>query len=148
MSRRVGLTGGTAFRAVFRHTWNERRSAATAYRGLFDTPGPARAAVTRALREWERHLIDMPEETVVFDAWVEPVTIVHHPGVRYEDGWVAPKDDAAERLRAVRSIVDPLLDSLVGDTWHPADMVRRLAAGTITPEDAFAELGPEWGEGR
>lgn len=84
MSRNIGLFdggSGTVYRAVLLHTTRggiEHRR----FRGLYDKPGPAHAIVTRELRIWAAHLVDIPEETVIFDAWVEPVTITNHPGVR------------------------------------------------------------------
>jgi hypothetical protein len=83
VSRSVGLSHeevADVYRVALRH--RTERTEKIRYQGLYDTIGPARAIVKRQSAIWAKHLIDIPEERVEFDAWVEPVTIINHPGVR------------------------------------------------------------------
>lgn len=147
MARSIGLTDereATVYRAVLEWRTPEggvRRD----YAGLYDTIGAARGYVTRNLSRWAGHVEGLPEEECAFDAWVEPVTVTNHPG-RPVDG-VEPVTPA-QRSAAIERLADALADALCGDGWHVADAIRGIAAGRVTPAEAYASLGPEWtGEG-
>lgn len=146
MSRHIGITGvvtSTVYRAVAE--WRTRGGAVQRNcSGVYERPGPARGIVTRRLREWTRHLADIPEETVVFDAWVEPVTVTNHPGVRYVDGWMAPEDDRDERLKAISAIASAMEDGPGGDSWKLAHAIRRLADGDFSVDRVREWLGEGW----
>ncbi len=49
----------------------------------------------------------------------------------------------AERLAAIHELADGLEDYLVGDSWHLAHTIVRLAKNTITAAEALAEDGAE-----
>lgn len=132
----------TVYRAVAE--WRTRKGTVRRnYSGVYGKPGPARGIVTRRLREWADHLADMPGETVVFDAWVEPVTVINHPGVRYTDDWAAPADDRDERLGAIAAIAAASEDG-PENPWLIAYATRRLADGSFTVAQAREWLGEGW----
>jgi hypothetical protein len=145
MARSIGLTDGretTAYRAVME--WRTPEEAVRRdYAGLYDTPGAARGLVTRELSRWARHLVDHPEEECTFDAWAEPVTVTNHPG-KPVDG--AEPVTPAQRLTAIERIANALTDSLCGDEWHVTEAIRDIAAGRMTPAEAYEFLGSEWRE--
>lgn len=142
MSRRIGIYDGpgtTAYRSVVEFTTSDGRLERR-FQGLYDTAAPARAHVARVLGQWAQHPVDGPEERVTFDAWVEPVSIVNHPGVRLgTDGW-HPALYTAERLDEIARIAENMIDappSIDTDEWARA--VVALARGEMMPEDV------EWG---
>lgn len=49
----------------------------------------------------------------------------------------------AEQLAAIATIADGLEDHLVGDTWHVAHAIKRLAKNETTAAEALAEDGGE-----
>lgn len=145
MSRRIGITDrvtSTAYRAVGEYLVDGETL--LIYAGLYDTPGAARQRVT-----WYRghpgyragH--PMSEDVHFVDAWVEPVTVTNHPGVRYEDGWTAPKDDTAERFHAISAIASVVEDG-PEDPWKHAYAIRRLADGDFTVARAREWMGEDW----
>lgn len=146
MSRLIGITCAettTLYRAAFAYSRCEGRVTTTVYRGLYDKPGAARTMVTKALAGRPIGL-GMPADDLV-DAWVEPVTIVNHPGVRYTDDWAAPADDTADRRGAIEAIASVLEDG-PEDPWSLAYATRRLANGEFTVAQAREWLGEGWEE--
>lgn len=148
MSRRTyPLAGndGTWFRVVYVYTAPDGKEQRR-YLGPYDAPAPARSEVTRRLRQWAEHLTDVPEETVTFDAWVEPVTVTNHPGVRYTDDWTPPAEGVERRARdrAIASVADALTDDVPGCCYPLVDAIRRLARGTALVSDVRDELGEGW----
>lgn len=114
------------------------------YAGLHDTVGPARQRVTW----WREHpgyrIGHTRDEDVVFvDAWVEPVTVTNHPGVRYTDGWTPPADDVADRLGAISALASASEDG-PENPWAVAYATRRLADGDFTVAQAREFLGEGW----
>lgn len=147
MSRSIGITDAvtaTAFRAVGEHT-TRAGNTQKRYAGLYDKAAHARAVVTRELGIWARHLGDIPEETVTFDAWVEPVTVINHPGVRYTNDWTPPANDVADRLGAISALASASEDG-PENPWAVAYATRRLADGDFTVAQARERLGEEWGD--
>lgn len=49
----------------------------------------------------------------------------------------------AEQLAAIQTIADGLEDYLIGDSWHLANAIKRLAKNEITAVEALAEGGAE-----
>lgn len=155
MSRRVAVTEerqATAYRVV-RVTVTPEGRKVVRYIGLFDTPAPARALVTRTRKAAEtgRPLNRVANadpwgaessEGTLSDVWTEPVTLVNHPDVRYTDDW-KPADEAAERMGAISSIASVLEDG-PPDTWKLAHAIRRLADREFTVAQAWEWLGDEW----
>ena len=145
MSRHIGITDAettTAFRAVGEYLVDGERR--LIYAGLHDKVGPARQRVTW----WREHpgyraWIEPADAEVSFvDAWVEPVTVVNHPGVRYTNDWTPPANDVAERLKAISEIADAI--DPPGDTWALTHAIVRLAKGTYTVAQAREWLGDGW----
>lgn len=146
MTRSIGLTDvaeTTVYRAVGEYLVDEESR--KAYAGLYDTVGPARQRVTW----WRNHPTSRPSggdrpmpgvSWALVDAWIEPVTVTNHPGVRYTDDWPAPEN----RMAAIESIADALGDSLCGDEWHLSKAIRDIASGEMTPTQAYEFLGDEW----
>lgn len=149
MTRSIGLTDTaetTVYRAVGEYLVDgETRKV---YAGLYDTAAPARQRVTW----WRNHPTSRPSgrdhpmpgvSWSLVDAWVEPVTVTNHPGVRFdESGHVT----SAERLAAILAISIALADSLCGDDWSLAQAIRDIASGEMTPAQAYEFLGDEWTE--
>lgn len=147
MTRSVGLTDAaetTVYRAVGEYLVDgETRKV---HAGLYDTAGPARQRVTW----WRNHPTSRPSGGArpvpgvswsLVDAWVEPVTVTNHPGVRFdESGHVT----SSERLAAILQLSIALTDSLCGDDWSLAQAIRDLAGGEATPTGAYAFLGDGW----
>lgn len=146
MSRSIGITDAettTAFRAVGEYLVDGERR--LTYAGLHDRVGPAKQAVTwwrnnPGYMEWKRST-DVDVKFV--DAWVEPVTVTNHPGVRYEDGWMAPEDDTRERLHAISALASASEDG-PENPWMVAYATRRLADGDFTVAQAREWLGEGW----
>lgn len=155
MSRHIAVSEARTTRAyrVVRITRDPENGEATRYIGLFDTPRPARMLVTKIHNAWEKHRVttmgpyiskrDRESPTELVDAWVEPVTVTNHPGVRYEDGWMSPEDDAAERMRAI-SVIASASEDGPEDPWKIAHTIRRLATGEFTVAQAREWLGEGW----
>jgi hypothetical protein len=155
VSRHIAVSEARTTRAyrVVRITRDPENGEATRYIGLFDTVAPARGLVTKMRKAWDTCRIttlnpfvgrrDYEDPTELVDAWVEPVTVTNHPGVRYEDGWTAPEDDTRERLHAVSAIASVLEDE-PEDPWKHAYAIRRLADGDFTVAQAREWLGEGW----
>lgn len=144
MSRYIGIswgTGGTAYRAVGLYTVNGVEK--LIYAGLYDTPGAARQRVTWYVDHPGYRADHILGEDVRFvDAWVEPVAVINHPGVRYTDDWALPTDDRDERLRAVAAIADAM--NPPGDQWTLTHAITRLATNEFTVDQAREWLGEGW----
>ncbi|MFE3202151.1 hypothetical protein [Embleya sp. NPDC059237] len=48
--------------------------------------------------------------------------------------------DPDARFDAIARLADALKDCLVGDSWHLADAIKRVADGTTTPTEINAEF--------
>lgn len=146
MSREIGLTsaiGTTVYRAVGRYTVDGVEK--LIYAGLYDTPGAARQRVTWYVNHpGYRAGHCMGEDLRFVEAWVEPVTVTNHPGVRYESGWTPPADDTRERLHAISAIASAMEDGPGDDPWKLAYATRRLADGDFTVAQAREWLGEGW----
>lgn len=146
MTRSIGLTEDvetTVYRAVGEYLVDGETRRVHA--GLYDTVGPARQRVTW----WRNHPTSRPSggdrpmpgvSWALVDAWIEPVTVTNHPGVRYTDEWPAPEN----RMAAIASIADALADALCGSEWSKAYAVWEIASGEMTPAQAYEFLGAEW----
>lgn len=155
MSRHIAVSEARTTRAyrVVRVTRDPENGEATRYIGLFDTVGPARGMVTKIHKAWEKYRVttlspfigkrDHDDPTELVDCWVEPVTVINHPGVRYTDGWMSPEDDTRERLHAVSAIASVMEDG-PEDPWKHAYAIRRLADGEFTVAQAREWLGEGW----
>lgn len=156
MSRHIAVSKArtTWVYRVVRVTRDPEKGEETRYIGLFDTPRPARTLVTKIHKVWEKHRVvtlgsyislrDRESPIELVDAWVEPVTVTNHPGVRYENGWTPPEDDTRERLHAISAIASAMEDGPGDDPWRIAYAIRHLADGDFTVDRAREWLGEDW----
>ncbi|MCF2531733.1 hypothetical protein [Yinghuangia soli] len=52
---------------------------------------------------------------------------------------IRESSDARPRLVSIAQLADALGDQLPGDGWHLAHAIKRLADGTVTPDEIAAE---------